>query len=267
MKNKHGFTLIELLVVIAIIAILAAVLFPVFARARENARRASCQSNLKQIGLGLLQYAQDYDERFPHYIMEQPFGATFSSNGESISGNISWQLLIQPYVKSLQLFTCPSSKRRTTRAGGTGSSAANFISVSYAANAYGDPTLGGAWYDWGDNAPLGRYHDGTGAYNDCDLPGGARLAQITAPAQVISVMENNGASGISTYDYASLGSTGTIRFADHLGMSNFLFCDGHVKAMKPMATYTPVVMWNVTNKTPSVNYLSGSLKYQEGLLD
>jgi prepilin-type N-terminal cleavage/methylation domain-containing protein/prepilin-type processing-associated H-X9-DG protein len=64
-RAKHGFTLIELLVVIAIIAILAAILFPVFARARENARRASCQSNLKQIGLGLLQYSQDYDETFP----------------------------------------------------------------------------------------------------------------------------------------------------------------------------------------------------------
>ena len=61
--EKSGFTLIELLVVIAIIAILAAMLFPVFARARENARRSSCQSNLKQIGLGLLQYSQDYDER------------------------------------------------------------------------------------------------------------------------------------------------------------------------------------------------------------
>jgi prepilin-type N-terminal cleavage/methylation domain-containing protein len=60
-----GFTLIELLVVIAIIAILAAILFPVFARARENARRASCASNLKQISLGLMQYSQDYDERFP----------------------------------------------------------------------------------------------------------------------------------------------------------------------------------------------------------
>ena len=65
-KRSHlGFTLIELLVVIAIIAILAAILFPVFARARENARRASCMSNLKQIGLGLMQYTQDYDEKYP----------------------------------------------------------------------------------------------------------------------------------------------------------------------------------------------------------
>src|SRR5471030_86040 len=63
--GRRGFTLIELLVVIAIIAILASILFPVFARARENARRASCMSNLKQLGLGYLQYAQDYDESFP----------------------------------------------------------------------------------------------------------------------------------------------------------------------------------------------------------
>src|SRR5688572_12972691 len=66
-KKSPGFTLIELLIVIAIIALLAAILFPVFAKARENARRASCQSNLKQIALGLIQYAQDHDERFPNY--------------------------------------------------------------------------------------------------------------------------------------------------------------------------------------------------------
>src|SRR5690349_12144108 len=64
-RSARGFTLIELLVVIAIIALLAAILFPVFARARENARRASCQSNLKQIGLGFHQYTQDYDDRLP----------------------------------------------------------------------------------------------------------------------------------------------------------------------------------------------------------
>ena len=97
--KKSAFTLIELLVVIAIIAILAAILFPVFGRARENARRASCQSNLKQIGLGLQQYAQDYDGWTP---------------GSTVYGK-SWPTLVFPYVKSEQLFACPSGESDKTR--------------------------------------------------------------------------------------------------------------------------------------------------------
>ncbi len=93
---KQGFTLIELLVVIAIIAILAAILFPVFARARENARRSSCQSNLKQLALGAMQYTKDYDEKFLPYTL--PYG--------NMSGG--WSILVQPYLKSTQLLQCPS---------------------------------------------------------------------------------------------------------------------------------------------------------------
>jgi prepilin-type N-terminal cleavage/methylation domain-containing protein/prepilin-type processing-associated H-X9-DG protein len=100
-NRKSGFTLIELLVVIAIIAILAAILFPVFGRARENARRASCQSNMKQIGLGILQYTQDYDEKYP-----QAYWYKNDSNGND--GYVQWSGMIQPYVKSEQLFVCPS---------------------------------------------------------------------------------------------------------------------------------------------------------------
>src|SRR6195952_4217645 len=96
-SRKPGFTLIELLVVIAIIAILASILFPAFGRARENARRSSCQSNEKQIGLGLLQYVQDYDERYPIAI-----------------GAASWRQVIQPYLKSAQIFTCPSNPNNKT---------------------------------------------------------------------------------------------------------------------------------------------------------
>ena len=112
---SRGFTLIELLVVIAIIAILAAILFPVFARARENARRASCQSNQKQIGLAIMQYAQDYDERLP--------GAASNAGGVDKQGWVVYtsydtstytatfdvrQGAIYPYVKSAQVFICPS---------------------------------------------------------------------------------------------------------------------------------------------------------------
>src|SRR5476649_1395436 len=101
-QKSYGFTLIELLVVIAIIAILAAILFPVFARARENARRASCQSNLKQLGLGMIQYIQDFDDRYPGFV-------GFSSNNNNGNPpNGMWGNVIMPYVKSAQLFKCPS---------------------------------------------------------------------------------------------------------------------------------------------------------------
>ncbi len=94
-RKRTGFTLIELLVVIAIIAILAAILFPVFARARENARRASCQSNVKQILLGVFQYTQDYDEKYMPMYTNPPVRY--------------WPLIIQPYLKSTQIMDCPSS--------------------------------------------------------------------------------------------------------------------------------------------------------------
>ncbi len=103
---KKAFTLIELLVVIAIIAILAAILFPVFARARENARRSSCQSNLKQIALGIKQYTQDYDEKFPYAANVD----STSSTAPAGPGPIGWADGIQPYVKSIQLFQCPSDE-------------------------------------------------------------------------------------------------------------------------------------------------------------
>jgi len=93
--RRRGFTLIELLVVIAIIAILAAILFPVFARAREKARQTSCLSNNKQIGLGLLMYAQDYDEKLPFHCPAWGWA-------------VCWAQAINPYVKNSQIFQCPS---------------------------------------------------------------------------------------------------------------------------------------------------------------
>lgn len=93
---RRGFTLIELLVVIAIIAILAAILFPVFARAREKARQSSCLSNVKQLVLGCLMYAQDYDERWPYYNREGRYFYTYDN--EYHYG--MWYKVIEPYIKN-----------------------------------------------------------------------------------------------------------------------------------------------------------------------
>lgn len=107
-KPKSAFTLIEILVVIAIIAILAAILFPVFARARENARRSSCQSNLKQIGLGVAQYVQDYDETYPLLEDSGSGGVFLTGTPTALVNKQTWVDRIFPYVKSRQVFHCPS---------------------------------------------------------------------------------------------------------------------------------------------------------------
>ena len=110
-SRRRAFTLIELLVVIAIIAILAAILFPVFARAREQARRASCASNFKQIGLGMMQYTQDYDERYPPFSLG---AGNVGFQGYNGADGARWADEIFPYVKSSQIFDCPSGSKKMT---------------------------------------------------------------------------------------------------------------------------------------------------------
>jgi len=103
--KRNAFTLIELLVVIAIIAILAAILFPVFAQAREKARQSSCLSNMKQLGTAVMMYAQDHDETYPQAYW-------YKNNAGDLNGYVQWSGMIRPYVKSEQVYVCPSDAGR-----------------------------------------------------------------------------------------------------------------------------------------------------------
>lgn len=196
-RLQRGFTLIELLVVIAIIALLAAILFPVFGRARENARRSSCQSNLKQISLGWIQYSQDYDERTMPGLLND------SSGGWSLRTD----QFLTPYLKSVQVLGCPSTKKTTQVPDSTWA----------AAGAYGYAAYG---YNWnlfmvkttGGSSPL--------------------MTDLDKPAETVTFAD------CTNYDY--IGLPGGSLYSDpnarddprHLDTVNVAFADGHVKAMK-----------------------------------
>jgi prepilin-type N-terminal cleavage/methylation domain-containing protein/prepilin-type processing-associated H-X9-DG protein len=227
MRRPSGFTLIELLVVIAIIAILAAILFPVFARARENARRASCQSNLKQFGLAMMQYTQDYDESYPPasgVLGSNPPGGEWSLGADTWS----WAQILYPYHKSVQIFVCPSG------VGGVyvdqpirGQYGANYRLVRRPANPAQDPLkiaavvapantyamMDAGFYSVTDNSAIPSLaKSDNGGY----LPGVGMLGANCTPASTsYTILENDCRSG------------------RHLEGVNMAFADGHVKWLKP----------------------------------
>ena len=240
-RLNKGFTLIELLVVVAIIALLAAILFPVFGRARENARRSSCQSNLKQIGLGITQYSQDYDEKMVP--LRWYYNNTLNPTKHSV---MPWPSMVQPYVKSAQVFQCPSNSVASAfRMSGTnrsllGSTAGietpNGIPGSYVGN-------GGTYTGTSNSGPGdftgSRPLQSLATQDDATPINPVSLSSLVNPSKTITVAEY----ASTTIAPIDLDRSGTVCDAagnnclfGHLGMTNMLFADGHVKAMKPTAT-------------------------------
>ncbi len=230
MNRSRGFTLIELLVVIAIIAILAAILFPVFAQAREKARAISCASNEKQIGLGLLQYSQDNDEQLAP--------AWFGFPTYNFPGNARWMDVIQPYVKSTQIFTDPDSTTKyvpvpaggkvtdtdpanspatyESENGGYGMNAAYFNSTT------GHPPTPIPDISTNNKRSLADLADAAGTVWIVDFQNGSDSFQCAWAAGVNLPI-------ITTATPRTLGVNGYLREL-HQGRTNVLFTDGHVKA-------------------------------------
>ena len=215
--NRKGFTLIELLVVIAIIAILAAILFPVFAQAREKARAISCLSNLKQGGLAYAMYTQDYDETTP--CQKTPVTQRDANNYFVVSGGY-WYMLLQPYIKNYQMYICPD------RSGPTGSKS-NPSGLATGPNV--GRLMGYGYNDgWVSDSGYGLVQGQT--------PDGLRLgrgiASIVAPAECVAFGDTYDTPGYSiASDNIFSGSDGpqNTRSIRHTGNLNFAFVDGHAK--------------------------------------
>ena len=226
--RKPAFTLIELLVVIAVIAILAAILFPVFAQVRERARMSACVSNMRQIGTSLMLYVQDYDETYP-CIRFHGFG------GQKGMRTYCWRNAIRPYLKSWDVMACPSNPFSHP--------------VPFQPDVSFPQTKPGSNAEGWEVEPEGRMPPSYGM-NSCastflpaDTKEGAanppiRLAQLVRPTQTILIGETTW--GVVDVELRNLWIDCPMVFSHSAGkVGNFIYYDGHVKSQKWLSTFYP----------------------------
>ncbi len=279
-RNKSGFTLIELLVVIAIIAILAAILFPVFAQARERARAVSCLSNIKQMGTGLYMYVQDYDEKMP-----SAFVTVAPINGGNIDV-IPYDMQIIPYIKNSQIFACGSDSTPLDDEPGLAIWDGNYRTRPYKRRSYG--YVGALNTQERQNAGGGQPDPNVGMST---WGQGNSLAAIDAPAETIAMTEswginenNIGETFVVASPWGSLftncdawklagrhkpsqgpidngppGCDGDFNLAGkrnmkgHFDQGNYVFADGHAKQMRWAQVRTnDFYLWKL--RKPTVTY-------------
>jgi len=223
-RRQVGFTLIELLVVIAIIAILAAILFPVFAQARESARAISCLSNMKQLGLGWMMYAQDYDETYPLSRRQDPQSG-YGTDGDDcghfyadpdVHAKHGWRMLIYPYVKNYGIYRCPSNP------------AATQLQTNHKA-------CDGCTEEGDENFKISYGNNGVVMWGWNPL----RVAQLNRPADTIMLLEstwqcNDLGDWVARIDNppACQWGQGFLTHRGKNGIPNWAFFDGHAKAVK-----------------------------------
>ena len=229
-RQPTGFTLIELLVVIAIIAVLTSILFPVFAQAREKARQSSCASNLKQIGMAGMMYAQDYDETLPVYTYDyKTYWVGYKADSASLMDKSKG--LITPYIKSGDVQRCPSYS--------------------------GGENLGGTGYGINSQLTFNRATFGAA------IP--TTLGELSQPSDTIFF----GEAGIPNFPVRGMvgetiqidplwfGGSSTIDFR-HQRFSNFVFCDGHIKPIK-QETFSAVLPAAEQNAALQIKYVGDKL--------
>lgn len=258
-RDRCGFTLIELLVVIAIIAILAAILFPVFAQAREKARQSSCLSNLKQVGTATMQYVQDFDETWP---LTVPLAPTQSEGsyvaGANTMGNVTrsvWYNALQPYIKNWAVFACPSSLDFEFFVGLPEEVKNNRL--TYALNGYLN-----AWPDAQTKAPAQviAYTEGLGkqALIGAQWPFPRPYpvaASSTEPWQFVE--QGTGCTQAGVWNQ-QVNNDGKATWFVHGEGANYAYMDGHVKWVKTGSNRGP---WSRTDSRgiPTLNYWSSGL--------